>query len=221
MLYSGIIYKYISPSGKIYIGQTVNEARRKACHVYSSTKNPNNKDYNTPFHRAIRKYGIDSFIYSVEYKVIAPNKQLLKESLNYWEKFFIKLYNSKIPNGYNLTDGGDGILGSKMSEATITKMKKSHTGHKHSEETKIKMSQWQLGKKLSEETKRKISASHKGKSVSKGFKKCQAYKNGVLVATFESVKQAAEVLGVSGPAISKCLGNQKYTVKGFNMMYIK
>lgn len=43
----------------------------------------------------------------------------------------------------------------------------------------------------------------------------------IYVTTFESVKQAAEVLGVSKPAISKCLGNQKYTIKGFNMMYTK
>jgi hypothetical protein len=29
------------------------------------------------------------------------------------EKYYIKKYNTKAPNGYNLTDGGDGIFGCK------------------------------------------------------------------------------------------------------------
>lgn len=61
---TGVIYKYTSPSGKCYIGQTVNETRRKYGHR-NNAFNGNHKDYDKPFYRAIRKYGWDSFEYRI------------------------------------------------------------------------------------------------------------------------------------------------------------
>ena len=58
----GIIYKSTSPSGKAYIGQTINENKRKRQHIANS-KNSNSKYYYLPFYAAIRKYGFDSFSY--------------------------------------------------------------------------------------------------------------------------------------------------------------
>ena len=47
----GIIYKYTNKiNKKVYIGQTINESRRKREHREAKG------DY--PFHRAIRKYGL-------------------------------------------------------------------------------------------------------------------------------------------------------------------
>lgn len=46
----GIIYKYTSPSGKSYIGQTVNEVSRKYKHKLETSKSK------TKFGSAIRKY---------------------------------------------------------------------------------------------------------------------------------------------------------------------
>ena len=60
----GIIYKYTSPSGKCYIGQTINEDRRKLQHKRAAF-NENHKEYDKPFYRALRKYGWDSFEYEV------------------------------------------------------------------------------------------------------------------------------------------------------------
>lgn len=54
----GIIYKYTSPSGKCYIGQTINEDRRKLQHKRAAF-NENHKEYDKPFYRALRKYGWD------------------------------------------------------------------------------------------------------------------------------------------------------------------
>lgn len=58
-MFTGIIYKYTNEldNNKVYIGQTVNEHKRKIDH-----KNSKKKDR---FHGAIRKYGFDSFKYSV------------------------------------------------------------------------------------------------------------------------------------------------------------
>lgn len=58
--FSGIIYMYKSPSGKYYIGQTTRPKFRKNEHVSRAFNGSE-----LPFHRAIRKYGIDSFEYSI------------------------------------------------------------------------------------------------------------------------------------------------------------
>jgi hypothetical protein len=52
----GVIYKYTSPSGKSYIGQTVREDQRKKEHYYLAYCYENSK-FDTKFYKAIRKYG--------------------------------------------------------------------------------------------------------------------------------------------------------------------
>ena len=52
----GVIYMYTSPSGKKYIGQTVNESKRKSQHKNQTTKSK------TLFGKAIIKYGFENFI---------------------------------------------------------------------------------------------------------------------------------------------------------------
>ena len=89
------------------------------------------------------------------------------------EKYYIKLYKTLYPFGYNLSEGGDGVL---PSEEVKKKMSESHSGEKHhmfgkhhSEETKKKMSESKKGKPahnkgvpMSEETRRKLSEAKKG-----------------------------------------------------------
>jgi group I intron endonuclease len=130
---------------------------------------------------AIQKYGEQKF--SIE--LIEEVK--ISEQAYELEIFYIKEYNTKVPNGYNLTDGGDGIFGwqptdeyrQECSERTkqLHKNKKiGMYGKNHTEKTKEKMSQSAkgnqncLGRILSEETKLKISASHKGKILSDSTK---------------------------------------------------
>ena len=93
--------------------------------------------------------------------------------MNNDEKYFIKLYKTLYPNGYNLSEGGDGVL---PSEETRRKMSKSHKGKippnkgiPMSEEQKKKLSEslkgrnvWNKGIPMSEEQKKKLSESHKG-----------------------------------------------------------
>lgn len=92
------IYKYVSPSGKIYIGQTKRtKADRSGGKFGSCYRN------STYFYNAILKYGIDNF----SYEIIEEN--LTKEEANEREKYYIKFYNSNNPEyGYNLTSGGEG-----------------------------------------------------------------------------------------------------------------
>lgn len=116
------IYKYQNKqNGKIYIGQSINLEQRVYAHK-SSAFNEKAKDYNSQFHQALRKYGIDNF----NYEVIATltNGEYSKEKLDELEIFFIKYYDS-YHNGYNATEGGDNNpnrsqLGEKNGRALLT-----------------------------------------------------------------------------------------------------
>lgn len=53
----GVIYCYTNIiNNKKYIGQTINPKTRHAAHK-SNASHPDSSDYNSVFHRAIRKYG--------------------------------------------------------------------------------------------------------------------------------------------------------------------
>ena len=88
-------------NNKIYIGQSVDIMRRFGDHKRFAI-NKNSKEYNTPLHRAIRKYGIENFnIENIE--------ECNCEELDDKEKFWISYYDaSNTLKGYNLTKGGLG-----------------------------------------------------------------------------------------------------------------
>ena len=131
---------------------------------------------------AIHKYGKQNF--SIE---LIENVESAERAYEL-EIFYIQKYNTKVPNGYNLTDGGDGIFGWEASkeyrQECSERVKLLHKekkvgmyGKKHSEETKKRMSASSkgnkncLGRTLSEESKQKIREKHLGKIVSEETKK--------------------------------------------------
>lgn len=101
----GYIYKYTSPSGKSYIGQTTRSLRERAGH--------NGKLYkgSYEFYRAIKKYGFYNF--EVEILAEVPKQQLDKAEIKY-----IQLFNTLIPNGYNISAGGQ-FIGKNRKERKI------------------------------------------------------------------------------------------------------
>ena len=132
---TGVIYKIVCTiSGKIYVGQTRQKlSRRINGHKHSQKK--------FGVDAAITKYGWENF--TVEVIEECP-----VESLDEREIFWIAELNSKVPNGYNLTDGGDGAL--NPSEETRMKMSLAKKG----------CTSWIKGKKMTEEQKAKVSANH-------------------------------------------------------------
>ena len=98
MILKGIIYKYTSPTEKVYIGQTVNEKSRRSEHKTQTIK------HSSKFGNAIRKYGYENFTYEVLWSITAEHEEVI-ELLNIMEKQFISEYNSFL-NGYNSTKGG-------------------------------------------------------------------------------------------------------------------
>ena len=98
---TGVIYQYTSPKGKKYIGQTLYLQRKRIDkHKYEAfTKNAD-----TPFARAIRKYGWDAIrsTYSVIEVVEAETAESLKNSLTDKENYYIQTFDTMLPNGYNV-----------------------------------------------------------------------------------------------------------------------
>lgn len=211
--FNGIIYMYKSPSGKYYIGQTIRPKFRKNEHVSRAFNGSE-----LPFHRAIRKYGIDSFEYSILCRITCSNTETLSEILNNLEQYYIIKYNSKVPTGYNVTEGGEGNLGIVLSEETKYKMSLSKIGHKCSANTKKKMSRWQVGKKLSEDTKNKIRDAHVGKICNKR-PCCQYTLDGEFISEYSSIKEAAEMNNINKVSISFVLSGKHKTAGGYIWKY--
>jgi group I intron endonuclease len=179
-----IIYKIENKiNGKIYIGQTGQTLNHRIGEHLSEAKTKGVRLIG----RAFKKYGIESFILSVI--DTAESGDVLDEKEIYWTSF----YNSKIPNGYNLTDGGNGhrgycwsdesrrklseslkgrpssMKGKHLPESTKAKLReykgeRSYMYGKHLSETaKQKLRDKRIGKPLSVEHRKKLSEAHKGK----------------------------------------------------------
>jgi len=114
-------------------------------------------------YRAIRKYGLDGF--DVKTLVIVGTKQ----EMDYYEIALIRMWDTTNPEkGYNITHGGYGSLGVKMSAETRAKMSESRTGLVMPESHRQKLSErsmgnkYALGRKMTKENHEKLMAAHVG-----------------------------------------------------------
>lgn len=106
----GVIYRYISPSNKSYIGQTINEKARRA--TFLNIK----KEYAGPkINKARDKYNPRNFEYEVIVRISTDTKEKAIEVLNELEIFYIKKYDSYI-NGYNSDEGGGNMSFERSEE---------------------------------------------------------------------------------------------------------
>lgn len=109
---TGVIYVITNTlNGKQYVGQTRQKlSRRISGHKHSKIKRG--------VDAAIAKYGWKGN-FTVEVIETCP-----VDKLDEREIFCIATLNSKVPNGYNLTDGGDGNI--NPSEETRAKISANH-----------------------------------------------------------------------------------------------
>ncbi len=144
-------------NGKGYVGQTSSSIEERFSeHVAASNRNCSNALY-----KAMRKYGIENFFIS---KVASCDSLLLNDL----EKHYIRFYGTFAPtgHGYNLTLGGDGVLGYTMSDESKAKMSLAKKGKPMSEDGKRARKgniPWNKGIKLSESHRMALSDAHKGK----------------------------------------------------------
>lgn len=149
-------------NGKQYVGQTKNFKRREN----------NWRDYYTKYgNKQItsdrEKYGLENF--KVE---ILAEVETREEAWDLEQKFTLE-YNTKYPNGYNMSNGGKSPTGTIRTEEDKMNMSKAQIGKTIPDEIRKKISEghkgkkpWNTGKHLSEEHRKKISEGNKGKITS-------------------------------------------------------
>ena len=217
------IYKIISPSNRIYIGQSIKiEDRIKSYKNLKCKEQPK-------LYKSLLKYGFEN--HKIEILI-----ECNESKLNELERHYQEEYDS-IENGLNCIYTKTNDRSGKLSEETKLKISLNNTrpflGKKHSEESRLKMSsslkgnQSRLGAILSEETKKKISDAHNGKThseqsklkmslVRKGIKRNYSTNRERLVLDlltgvfYNSIKEASELLGYNKVTLRNYLaGNRK------------
>lgn len=103
------IYKITNKvNGHCYVGQSRYIEKRWSNHIVAS-HNKNDKGYEYPLYRAIRKYGLENFDFSVI-------EECTIDQLNEREVFWIKEYSPE----YNQTIGGDyKVIPQKLTEQQV------------------------------------------------------------------------------------------------------
>lgn len=215
----GFIYKITNNiSGKCYIGETLksnpelrwNEHKRKI-----------EKGIGCP--ALLKKYGVDNFSFKV--LIIC-----FDEDRYFYEKEYIKKYNSIVPNGYNLTSGGEGggFYGKKHSDETILRITKAskqkyidnpELREKNSNRLKVLYKNPENIEKLKKSMKNSSIFSNLKKNENGfGFAKIKVKQytiNGEFIKEYNSMKEAGEAVNMTYRNISKCINGKQKTCAGF------
>ena len=230
MLQSAIVYRYTSPSGKVYIGQTINEKLRKRQHRYA-------RETQSAFHKAIKKYGFDSFKYDVLHRGFSST-----EELNEFESFMISVHDCLVPFGYNKATGGQGKHGvcDTVRVQRSETMKAYYAAHPRSAETIEKLRQAQLAR-MSDPAKREhlrrlwlgkkrdgscmTGWKHTPETLAKLLKVArrrpveQLSLSGELIKTWPSINDAANHVKCAATKITAVCAGRRRSCRGFTWRY--
>jgi group I intron endonuclease len=153
------IYKITSPSGKVYIGQSVDIKRR-----FTSYKTLNKSKRQVKLYNSFVKYGVNNHIFEIIDECLVD---FLNEKERYWQEHYNVLESSK---GLNLCLTSTKDKKHLPSDETKNKISESNKGEKcfwygktFTEETKSKMRESRKGYKHTQESLDKMSLSQKGR----------------------------------------------------------
>lgn len=198
----GVIYKLSSPEGKVYIGQTVQNFNCRLSQHKRAAYNINDKTYNYPLYRSIRKHGWTNF----SKEVLEKTSELDSKEIEYQEK-----YNSFDDRyGYNLYKGGKTTV--EFTEKQKYEMGKSNRGKHLSKEHRDKISVAHTGKILSSATKSKLKLVNKNKGKANGIPVSRYDLNNNLIKIYSSMT-SAEQDGFDHRRISLCVRGKIKTYK--------
>lgn len=209
MIRKCFIYRIISPSGRIYIGQTVNVNARKSAYRNLRCKSQH------ILYNSLKKYGFENHVFDV----IDECGEIEANNL---EGFYIKEYKSCIYDneryGMNLVRQHEPERNSKrgkrnpLSESTKEKIKNSLTGVKHTLERKNNMSKACIGRIQSNETIEKR-VKHLYKPI------IQLSMDNIFIKEWESIKQAVEELNVPRSSVQMTAKGKYKHGGGFKWQY--
>lgn len=210
---------YIFPNGKRYIGKTKHSMSRRQGHQW------NRYESCSLLWRAIQKYGTENIKTEILFDGVLTDEESSEMERFYIEKYKTNANKYRNPQyGYNLTNGGEGLVGwhpteerlaemmqqlekakevrlaKGVSEETRKKMSESHKGirlgYKMPEETKAKIGRSNSLENISEETRRRKSEGHMKKVIATN-------KNDGSQIIFDSRMQAADYFGVGESAVTR------------------
>jgi group I intron endonuclease len=232
------IYKIISPSGKIYIGQTTNFTKRK--NYYKNGAKP----YQVRIHNSLQKYGYDAHTIEFIEECLVEN---LNERERYWQDFYDVIGENGLNCRLTATNNKSGYLSDELKQKLSDIRKKTiisgewrekfaydWTGKKHTEQTKHKMSESAKGKKKSLEHIAKLPQNQKGctrpkaseatkikQSLNSGKSKIvyQYTMNGIFIDEYRNVSEAQRCLGIKN--ISSAALGKIPSSGGFKWSYTK
>ena len=188
------IYKITSPSGKVYVGQSINVEKR-----FQGYKALRCKGQPRLFN-SLKKYGYDKH----KFEILC---ECSIEELNEKERYYQDLYSVLNGKGLNcvLTKSSDRYV--VISKETRLKMSIASKGRIVSEETRIKKSI--ITKNQSIETKIKRAISNTGKKRTQYTKDIMNAKKRALILNletgifYEGIKEVANLIGLK-PNTLKC-----------------
>lgn len=153
--FSNMFYIYYIENqinGKIYIGKS-SERRDKNARWIEHCRDARKNRTKMPIHRAMKKYGIDNFKYTI-FETFSTEFEAMES-----EKYWIQYLRSQNVELYNISDGGEGWGSYKRGPRTkehSAKLKNFQKGH----------IPWTKGKNIPLETRKKISLNAKGRKIS-------------------------------------------------------
>lgn len=230
------VYKHTSPEGKVYIGCTSINPKRRWGKRYP---------HNDMFSNDIEKFGWGNF----KHEIIAS--RLTEDEAYDMEKELIHKYNTTDPSvGYNRSTGGRNSRGFHLNEEFKQKLREINTGKHHSEETRRKIREANTGRSHTKETKRKLSEMRFGENnpmygkhpseetrrkigdARRGFHHTDEAKRKISEATsrkvmcietgiiYESMQKAAQHTGATSNHIPSVCRGKRNTSGGYHWKYV-
>jgi len=197
-----IIYKILNPiNGKVYIGQTCTtlEKRIKEHKWAAKKKSP------YAIHNAIRKYGMESF----EVEILCHC--LSKEQTDLEEIKAISVFNSKSRHGYNMTCGGEGVLGYKPTPECLKKRSIKLKGIRITPENRAKVAAANSRRTITDQQRMKISVANKGRIPSNKGKKISEETRAKIAVTSKGRRMSEEAkrkISIAMMGNKHCLGRK-------------
>lgn len=204
------VYKHTSPSGKSYVGISLNPEKR-----WASGRGYVN---NYRFARAINKYGWDAFTHEILYENLS-----IEEAKAIERKLIDEMNLTDFRCGYNLREGGDGTF----SEESRKKMSLSRMGnhdnknHRPTEKQKQDISAGLKRYYLTHENPRKGKTRPEmtGSNNPKSRRVALVNENNAIIKVYSSLAEASMDTGCRVQAISNCCHGIRATTHGKRWMF--
>ena len=202
------IYKITNPTGKIYIGQSINIENRR-----SQYKNYDCKTQPSIF-SSLKKYGLENHIFEV---IEECEIEMLGQREKYW-----KIYFNTVKEGLNCRL--DEEAGGYLEQSTKDKISKALKGRDitkwnskiYTKDRNSKVSESLKGKTKTQSHKDKISLTKTGKpNINKRVPILQYDLKGNFIKEWESQKQAALTLNINYQGINNCMLGKTKSSNGF------